>query len=102
MPAVAPSAYMYAGSTTPQHEGQHHLTASPLALGGLGSMDPMQWSIWSARASYPPHVTTPADPPNPLVQSTLLLHRVKHQIIILWLLYNNYELNYSILYLIAP
>ena len=39
-------------------------------------MDPMQWSIWSTRASYPSHVATPSDPLNPLVQSTLLLHRV--------------------------
>ena len=89
MPAAAPSAF--AGPATVHHEGQHHLTAVPLGghegqhhlltaapLGGLGSMDPMQWSIWSARASYPPHMTTPTDPPNPLVQSTLLLHRVKY------------------------
>ena len=72
LPPVAPSAY----AVQPQH---HHLTA-PAVLGvpgDLGSMDPMQWSIWSARASHPSHMATPTDPPNPLVQSTLLLHRVK-------------------------
>lgn len=66
VPTVAPSGPV---------DVQHHLTVAP--LGNLGSMDPMQWSIWSARASYPSHMATPTDPPNPLVQSTLLLHRVR-------------------------
>ena len=70
---MAPSAF--AGPTTTTTQNQHQLTVPP--SGDMGSMDAMQWSIWSARASYPPHIATPSDPPNPLVQSTLLLHRVK-------------------------
>lgn len=42
----------------------------------LGSMDPMQWSIWSVQPSYPSHVIDHSVPTNPLVESTLLMHRV--------------------------
>lgn len=71
VPPVALSAC--AGPATVQHQHEQQLA---VPLGDLGSMDPMQWSIWSARASYPSHMATPSDPLNPLVQSTLLLHRV--------------------------
>ena len=61
-----------------------HPVAEHLQLGGqmvtshqqLGSMDPMQWSIWSVQPSYPGHVVNPSVPTDPLVESTLLMHRV--------------------------